>query len=80
MSAVHDARPAHDARLAVDGDRLLARLDQLAAIGPIEGGGCCRLALTDADKAGRDRVVAWMRELRLDVSIDRIGNVFGVRR
>jgi N-carbamoyl-L-amino-acid hydrolase len=67
-------------RLSIDGARLLARLDQLAAIGPIAGGGCCRLALTDADKAGRDQVVAWMRELGLEVSVDRIGNVFGLRR
>jgi N-carbamoyl-L-amino-acid hydrolase len=67
-------------RLSIDGARLLARLDQLAAIGPIAGGGCCRLALTDADRAGRDQVVAWMRELGLEVSVDRIGNVFGLRR
>ena len=66
--------------LRIDGDRLLARLAQLAAIGPIDGGGCCRLALTDADKAGRDQVVAWMREQGLEVSVDCIGNVFGLRR
>ncbi|MBK9604980.1 MAG: Zn-dependent hydrolase [Betaproteobacteria bacterium] len=66
--------------LRIDSDRLLGRLDQLAAIGPIDGGGCCRLALTDADKAGRDQVVAWMREQGLEVSVDCIGNVFGLRR
>ncbi|MBP8297819.1 MAG: hydantoinase/carbamoylase family amidase, partial [Burkholderiales bacterium] len=66
--------------LRIDNERLLARLDQLATIGQIDGGGCCRLALTDADKAGRDQVVAWMRELGLEVSIDCIGNVFGLRR
>jgi N-carbamoyl-L-amino-acid hydrolase len=65
--------------LRIDAARLLARLDQLAQIGPIAGGGCCRLALTDEDKAGRDLVVGWMRELGLDVSIDPIGNVFGLR-
>ena len=66
--------------LRIDGDRLMSRLDRLAEIGAIEGGGCCRLALTDEDKAARDRVVGWMRELGLAVGIDRIGNVFGVRR
>ena len=50
--------------------RLLLALDLLAQIGPIDGGGCCRLALTDEDKAGRDLVVGWMRELGLEVSID----------
>ena len=68
------------ADLRIDGDRLLSRLDRLAEIGAIEGGGCCRLALTDEDKAGRDLVVGWMREQRLEVSIDGIGNVFGLRR
>ncbi|MFO1325179.1 MAG: Zn-dependent hydrolase [Burkholderiales bacterium] len=65
--------------LRIDGARLISRLDQLAEIGAIDGGGCCRLALTDEDKAGRDRVVGWMRELGLEVVIDRIGNVFGLR-
>ncbi len=65
--------------LRIDGARLLARLDQLAQIGAIEGGGCCRLALTDEDKAGRDLVVSWMRELGLQVIVDGIGNVFGLR-
>jgi N-carbamoyl-L-amino-acid hydrolase len=62
---------------AIDGERLLARLDALAAIGAIERGGVCRLALTDADRAGRDLVVSWMSELGLEVVIDAIGNVFG---
>jgi N-carbamoyl-L-amino-acid hydrolase len=66
--------------LRIDADRLLGRLDRLAQIGAIEGGGCCRLALTDEDRAGRDLVVGWMRELGLEVAIDPIGNVFGLRR
>jgi N-carbamoyl-L-amino-acid hydrolase len=65
--------------LHVNGDRLLARIRALAEIGPIEGGGSCRLALSDDDKRGRDLVVTWMRDLGLDVSIDTIGNVVGVR-
>lgn len=62
---------------AVNGDRLLYRLMSLAEIGEIPDGGCCRLALTDDDGVGRDLVVAWMRELNLDVRIDAIGNVVG---
>jgi N-carbamoyl-L-amino-acid hydrolase len=64
--------------LRVSGARLLARLDALAEIGQIAGGGSCRLALTDDDRAGRDLVVAWMRDLGLSVGIDAIGNVIGV--
>ncbi len=67
------------AGLRVDGDRLLRRLDELATIGPIDGGGSCRLALTDEDRDGRDLVVAWMHDLGLDVTVDAIGNVVGVR-
>lgn len=64
------------AELRIDGDRLLARIDELAAIGAIEGTkGCSRLALTDADRDGRDLVVAWMEELGLDIRIDGVGNV-----
>ena len=65
--------------LHIDGDRLLRRIDDLATIGPIEGGGSCRLALTDEDRDGRDLVVTWMTDLGLDISIDGIGNVVGVR-
>ena len=63
----------------VNGARLLDRIFSLAEVGAIEGGGVCRLALTDDDKAGRDLVVAWMHELDLDVHIDAIGNVVAVR-
>ena len=65
--------------LRIDGARLSARLEQLGAVGALPGGGVCRLALSDDDKAGRDLVVGWMRELGLSVSIDAIGNVVGVR-
>jgi len=64
---------------AINRERLLGRLDALAQIGRTETGACCRLALTDADKLGRDQVVAWMRELGLSVHIDPVGNVFGIR-
>ena len=64
----------------LDADALHRRLEELARIGAIEGGGVCRLALTDEDRAARDQLVAWMRELGLDVAIDPIGNIVGTRR
>jgi N-carbamoyl-L-amino-acid hydrolase len=64
--------------LRVDGDRLIDRLDELARLGAIpDTQGCCRLALTDDDRAGRDLVVTWMRDLGLEITIDAIGNVVG---
>ncbi len=66
-------------RLRVRPDRLLARLRELGSVGAIPGGGCSRLALSDDDRAGRDLVVTWMRDLGLDVTVDAVGNVFAVR-
>ena len=63
----------------IDGARLLRRLTTLGQIGALEGGGVCRLALTDADKAGRDWLVAEMERLGMAVHIDAIGNIWGIR-
>jgi N-carbamoyl-L-amino-acid hydrolase len=63
--------------LKINSRRLHERINALAEISPIEGGGNCRLALTDEDKDGRDLVVAWMRELELEITIDAIGNIIG---
>jgi N-carbamoyl-L-amino-acid hydrolase len=65
--------------LKVSQAHLLGRIEALAAVGAIEGGGNARLALTDEDKAGRDLVVCWMKSLGLDIRIDAIGNVIGLR-
>ena len=72
------AGPSHR-NLGINLDRLLGRIVRLAEVGAIDGGGVCRLALTDEDKAGRDLVVSWMTELGLSVTVDGIGNVVGVR-
>ena len=63
----------------IDGKRLLADLEALAAVGDTDDGGNCRLALTDEDAGGRELVVGWMRALGLDVRVDRIGNVVATR-
>jgi beta-ureidopropionase / N-carbamoyl-L-amino-acid hydrolase len=63
----------------IDLDRLLGRLDTFNRIGALPDGGNCRLALTDDDRAGRDLLVRWMRDLGLAVTIDAIGNIIGVR-
>lgn len=66
--------------LRINTQRLLSRIAELGKIGEIDGGGVCRLALTDEDRQARDQVCAWMRELGLEVTIDAIGNVVGIRR
>jgi N-carbamoyl-L-amino-acid hydrolase len=64
--------------LRVNGTRLMERIVALAEVSPIPGGGNCRLALTDDDKAGRDLVITWMKDLGLEISIDVVGNIVGV--
>jgi N-carbamoyl-L-amino-acid hydrolase len=53
-------------------------LAALGQVGALAGGGVNRLALTDADRLGRDWTVARMRALGMDVTIDAIGNVTAV--
>lgn len=65
--------------LRIDGKRLSRRIEELGKIGALDGGGVCRLALTDEDKQGRDLVVSWMNELGLEIRIDQLGNVVGTR-
>jgi N-carbamoyl-L-amino-acid hydrolase len=43
--------------------RLLGRLETFSRIGALPGGGNCRLALSDEDRAGRDLLAPWMRGL-----------------
>jgi len=63
----------------IDTAALLNRIARLAEVGAIQGGGCARLALTDDDRAGRDLVVGWMREIGLSTAVDAVGNVVGIR-
>lgn len=65
--------------LKINQSRLIGRLEELARVGALDGGGVTRLTFTDADKEGRDLLVRWMRELGLTVQIDRVGNIFGTR-
>jgi N-carbamoyl-L-amino-acid hydrolase len=61
----------------INAERLLVSLQALGQIGALPGGGVNRLALSDADRLGRDWTVARMRELGMQVQIDAIGNIVG---
>jgi N-carbamoyl-L-amino-acid hydrolase len=64
--------------LAIDDARLIARLHELGATGRDETLGLCRLAASDADKAGRDLLCRWLAQAGLRIEIDRIGNIHGI--
>ena len=61
-------------------ERLLDRLNRLAAFGAGNPRGVTRLALSEEERHARDQVVAWMSALGLLVEIDAIGNIFATRR
>jgi beta-ureidopropionase / N-carbamoyl-L-amino-acid hydrolase len=63
--------------LAVNGDRLMARIFELAKIGGLANGGVCRLAFTDEDIKARQQVSNWMQEADMTVRVDAAGNVIG---
>ena len=65
--------------ISLDAAKLLGQIHELGTVGQdATQGGRTRIALTDAEKAGRDLLVRWMRALDLDVRVDRVGNIFGI--
>ncbi len=62
--------------LRINFSRFKNRLNQINEFGAMEGGGVCRLALTDEDKAARDLLKKWATDLGLTLEIDQIGNMF----
>ena len=59
--------------------RLAESMDALGKIGETARGGLHRVALTDDDRRGRDLLVRWMNEAGLTVTVDQMGNLFGIR-
>ena len=65
--------------IKINEQRLWDSLMEMGEIGGTEKGGCCRLALTDLDKQGRDLFVKWCEEAGCTVSVDKMGNIFARR-
>ena len=59
--------------------RLAESMEALGKIGETPRGGLHRVALTDDDRRGRDLLVRWMKEAGLAVTVDQMGNIFGLR-
>jgi N-carbamoyl-L-amino-acid hydrolase len=70
---------ADNPNLRTDGERLWDSLAEMAKIGATEKGGCCRLALTDLDKQGRDLFVDWCESAGCTIKVDKMGNIFARR-
>ncbi|MGN6672487.1 MAG: Zn-dependent hydrolase [Thermomicrobiales bacterium] len=67
--------------MPVNLDRMQQRFAALTTpdVGGTPAGGMRRLALSDADRAARDRFVQWLRDLGLTPRVDDFGNIFGRR-
>ncbi len=65
--------------LTIDGERLLSRLQALAEFGKLPGGGCNRVAFSQANLEAREFVMDLLRGASLDVSVDTAGNILGRR-
>ena len=65
--------------MRINRKRLEESMDALGRVGATAKGGLNRVALTDDDRRGRDLLVGWMREAGLSVTVDQMGNIFGLR-
>lgn len=61
---------------AVDGDRVLGRLDELASVGSDALGGTTRIAFSAEEAAAVSLVRRWLREAGLTPAYDEYGNLF----
>ncbi len=63
----------------VDGARISAHLGALAEFGKNPQGGVSRVAYTEFDRQAREAVLGWLREAKLEASIDAAANLVGRR-
>ena len=67
--------------IRIDIERFENSIEEMGQIGRnVEGSGITRLALSEEDGRARDLLIKWFKEENLDVKIDSIGNLFGIRR
>ena len=66
--------------IEIDTTRLINSLEKMGRIGKKPGSkGITRLSLSRENKEARDLLVEWMGEADLEIKIDPIGNIFGIR-
>lgn len=66
-------------KVRVSGQRLMQHLQELSTFGKNPQGGVSRVAYTEADLKGREYAMRLMRDAKLQVSVDRAGNIVGFR-
>ena len=66
--------------ITININEVVDKLNTLANIGKNKSGHVSRTALSKADIAARKQIIDWMNDAGLDVKIDEIGNIFGIRK
>lgn len=66
--------------MKVDLQRLLENLNRYAEIGKVQQVGVERIALSEEDREARDLFKSQMLEAGLEVKVDQLGNMIGVRK
>lgn len=79
MMATDDDHRMSNVGLAVNGERLLASLAEMAKLGATVKGGVNRQTLTDLDAEARNLFCSWCQEAGLTVRVDQMGNLFARR-
>lgn len=69
-----------NAKLKINIKRVIDNIEKLSKIGFVKNQGICRLALSDTNKAARDYIVSLMKDLGMEISIDQVGNIIGVKK
>ncbi|WP_048602107.1 M20 family metallo-hydrolase [Rubeoparvulum massiliense] len=63
----------------IEKDRIQNDLEQIAQFGKLPQGGVTRLALSDLDMKARTYFIEAMKQAKLDVRVDAVGNIYGRR-
>ncbi|PYZ97183.1 Zn-dependent hydrolase [Alteribacter lacisalsi] len=66
--------------MRVNIERVKQKFNKLASIGGTANGGVHRLALSDEDREARNLFVEWLKERELEVNIDDLGNIYGIKK
>src|SRR5690348_14718782 len=61
----------------VDGERVLRRLEELAAVGAVGSSGVTRIAFSPEEPRAMDLVGEWMHQAGLTLAFDAVGSMFG---
>lgn len=59
--------------------RLKSVMEAMGSLGAEEGKGRTRFAFSEEDRQGRELLVRWMKDAGLEVRIDVLGNIMGLR-